>query len=407
MKNKQMSQRKKTLIIALCLIAGACLFIGILRRMGYKNPGYYEISANVEKDKIVWDNGFSLTLYLDGGSADIRNESAKAQAVYTEALKEIRPLLDAEKINANKDNIAAIIEEQGRPVKVDPTLFSVLSDIENRGGYAERYFRQSALRSLWIDLLYLNEPSEFDPLNNEDTKERLKAIYEAQKDLDSLTLILDPSNMTAALKLSDSYADILAHYEVDGPTLDLGLLRDAYMLEHISTKLTNEGFSKGYIYSDSGLILSLPDTADISQSFYGMYDGVGIKAADIILKKGEACCTLYAFPKTKYTGGYYSLAGIRRHPYTDHEGEPNQEILSVATLSENGDAPGAALTALELFSFSEQEAKERIINFSQEDEEAALIFSSSPYNIVLSPGFARVNPIGDNNFTQREASLSD
>jgi hypothetical protein len=404
MKNKQMSSSMKTLIIALCFIVGAGLFIGILRKMGHKNPGYYEISANIEKDKIIWDNGFSLTLYLDGKSNNIRRESARAQVVYTEALKEIKPLFDSEKINENKDNIAAAIAGQGQPVKVHPVIFNALSDIENRGCDAMIYLRESAFRSLWRDLLYLNEPSNFDPLVNADTRERLSAVYKAQNEEDSLTLKLDSSNMSASITLSPAYENILTSYEVDAPALDLGLLGDAYMLEQLSQRLIDEGFSKGYISSDSGIILSLPDTADISQSFYGMYEGTGIKAADILLKAGEACCTLYAFPQSADTGGYYALLGLRRHPYIDKEGEPNQEVLSVAAMSEKGDAAGAALTALNLFRLSEKEAKAKMVDYTK-TESVALLLSSSPYNIVLSPGLTRVNPTFDNNFIKSASNF--
>ena len=247
--------------------------------------------------------------------------------------------------------------------------------------------------------MYLAEPQTFDPLQDEEQAARFQAIIAALSEPDAVRLeVVDPSAYTVRLDVSDSLTAVLEEYEVEAPVLDLGVLREAYTLQYVRDSLVRAGFVRGYLKTQNGLCLMLPETAEGALILPGFSDGQVQDAALISLANGAACCSLRAF--SMEDPGYYAVNGVLRHPNLGPDGEPNRQLLTAWVVSPAGDVVNAAIKAAALFETSDDQLRQRLRDFGADGVWAAMIEADSPKSILADPLHPEAfHPLTDEGFS--------
>ena len=312
--------------IAAVIVAVYAFTNGVLQ-LGHKDSGYYDVGLTAEGSAVLFGSGAHLLHYAEGSSSDIRQELNAVQKGFSEALLRAYQLLDAEHTYAGMVNIASLNETPGEKMQIAPALYAVLADAAARMQRGEGYnLFAGALYHEWQTLRYLEEPQEADPLNNADEAERLAAITEMVNRPGAITLDLSEEN-AAALVISPEYAAFAAEQELEGPTLDLNLLHDAYLLDMTAAVLENQGIT-GYLYTDSGCSIWL-ESGDTRYTVYGA-DGA---AGTVKWPSPSAFCHFTAYPLEETVYGYYRVGDTLRHPFIDPMLGVPREVLMTAALA--------------------------------------------------------------------------
>ena len=382
----------------LAVIVGVSAFAVAFRQMANREPGYYEITATRDETAPLYPNGVSLYCYFSGTSSVIKEKLMRSEALYSESLARIYRLLEPRQTFDGYVNLATLNQRPGEAVALPAELFEVLMDVQARAEGLLSVPFDGALRGIWQELLYLSEPQAFDPLRDEGQRDRMEAVKAALSSPDAIRLeVVDPSTYTVRLEVSDALSAVLREYEVEAPLVDLGPLREAYTLRYVGNRLVKEGFLQGYLKTDSGLSLLLPETAEGQLILMGYADGQVRDAALTSLGNGAACCALRAFSLGDL--GYYEIDGVLRHPNLDEEGEPNPRLLAVWTVSAEGDVVDAALKAAALFASPQELLRERLSAFGAEGVAAAVIQGDAPKTILTDPVHGDVfQPLTENGY---------
>ena len=369
---------------ALAVVIGISAFAVAFRQMANREPGYYEITATRDETAPLYANGVTLYCYFGGESNAIKEKLRESEGLYSESLGRIYRLLEPRETFDGYVNLATLNQHPGEPVALPAELFAALTDAQERAEGLLTVPFDGALRGIWQELLYLDEPQAFDPLRDEGQQTRFQAVIAALSEPDAVRLVVvDPATYTVRLEVSDALSAVLAEYEVDAPVLDLGPLREAYTLQYVRDRLVQAGFVRGYLKTDSDLSLMLPETAEGKLLLPGYVDGQVRDAAIVSLGNGAACCPLRAFS----TGdlGYYEIDGVLRHPNLGADGEPDRRLLTAWVVSPTGDVVDAALKAAVLFSTPDGLLQQRLSDFGNEGVWAAVIERAAPQTILTDP----------------------
>lgn len=373
-------------LFALAVVIGIVAFGTAFFQLSNRTEGCYEITAARDEDIPLYANGIHLFCYLSGKSNAIKADLKEAESIYTESLSRIYRLLDADQTYEGYVNLATLNEQIGQPVALPVELYTALTDAIDRSEAFGRNPYDTALRRAWEELLYLESPQDADPLHSPIQRERMEALAAAVREQDAIRLdILDATTCTVRLTVSESLQNTLQAWEMNGPVLDLGLLREAYTLKYVAGKLRDAGFTHGYLETDSGLKLLLPDSAKGDLLLYGLVNDAVVPAASVPVQGGMACCTLYTFPLEKEYG-YYSVEGVLRHPYLMVSGEPNTALLTVWVLAADGDIVDAAVEALTLMDGDAETAYSNLERYADGASFAAVVAVDAPEMIYTDAG---------------------
>lgn len=368
--------RTVAFVLALVLAVGAFSF-GI-SRLGYKEPGYYEIEVPNVEDASFYRVGYTLTYRFDGESNQIKAEMNTLKDVYADALLRSYKLLDANVTYEGYANLATLNQSLGQMVEVSDTLFDILANGWDRTGKQEGYnLFGGVLRSEWNSILAQEDMSEFDPAVYPDVAQRLQELAARTGELSNFSLELNAETKTVKVCVSDSYLDFLAAQEFEGAILDTGALTDAYRLGLIRDALAERGFTNGYLSTESGLTVSLASHDAGSFVLYGMQDdGVGC-AATLPAGADSVCSMLRTFPMQEGEVLYHIADGRFYHPNLACDGTVKNVLVSSCVTGTDGDIVEAAYRNLCLYSLSTPEEVLR------QAHNAALILRQEP-SVVYS-----------------------
>ena len=127
----EVSVKHKTLrivcFVIVTVIAIVSFSIGISQWVK-KEPGYYDIKASADDLVPGYANGITLTCYFDGKSDEIRVKNNNATTAYSNGLKWIYCMVDAETNYDGYNNIAMLNQHMGEDISVSSELFNILTD---------------------------------------------------------------------------------------------------------------------------------------------------------------------------------------------------------------------------------------------------------------------------------------
>lgn len=352
----------------ICFVLAVVLAVGAFSfgftRLGHKDPGYYEIDAAEAEEAPMYSLGFTLIYYFEGDSDSIKAKLNAVTDLYSAALLRSYKLLDAETTYDGFVNLATLNQNLGKDMLVSEELLYILEDAWAKT-QEQRGFNMfaGALYQEWNSILSLDDIAEFDPVTNPDAAARIRELAERTRELDSFDMqIVDESARSIQINVSREYLDFLEQKEYDGTVLSLNLLSDAYRLDLVRNALEAQGFTNGYLYTDSGLTLSLSGHSDGAYAMYG-FDGTQVvQCASIDAKANSACSFFRVFPLQEGEIMYHAVSSdtdVRYyHPcFITATGEFADLISSSCTVRYDGDIVESCYANLILFN---QESREQL-----------------------------------------------
>lgn len=319
---KVKKQRVRFIIFLFVFVLAVFAITYAVVQSGRKDAGYYAVDVTAESKIETYDSGLTLMYYADGDSNAVKRTLNAVSAEYSKWLLLYDRLLDAKTEYEGLVNIATLNAHPGQTYALSEDLFAILSDALDKTDRGEAYsLFDGALYNEWLNIVYLENAAEFDPTVDETVAARMKALAAQGNIRANFDLkVIDEKQRTVCFTLSDAYKAFLTQYELDAPVLDLNLLRDAYLMQSVAEKLTESGFSQGYLYTESGLSYVL-DRSDMNHALYVCKNNAVASAAEISATPNSVCCRMTAFPVTEKAYGYYSVQSggraVYRHRWLD------------------------------------------------------------------------------------------
>ncbi len=245
-------------LFLVAVVVAVTAFSNAFTGKGQYAEGWYEIDLTAETQPVLYDSGMKLLYYAEGSEAEVKSRLKTVSELYSEALLAIYERLDSDTTYDDCVNIASVNEGKNAPVQVDQTLFDILCEAKRLDEANDSYnMLAGALYREWQTLLYLEEPSEFDPLNNEDEAQRISDIAQMVNS-DAVSFeIVDEKERLVRLNVSEEYWKFARENEVKAPVLDLNQLKNAFMAEAVADSLTQAGITKAVISFADGMTLNV------------------------------------------------------------------------------------------------------------------------------------------------------
>ena len=356
--NKPLDRKKTILrfVAFLVFFALAVTFITIgVTNAGKRTEGLQLIEPELDKDVPRYQIGVSFQHWFTGSSSEIRLGVKELSELYGSALKDAFRMLDARERYEDWANLATVNQSLGREVTLNKPLYEVLQDAARRTAAGEGYSMfAGALCAEWEGLRYALDPAPGDPLNDPAEAARLEKLRAATADLTNFSLeFLDDAACTVRFTVDQDYLDLLAELELeDAPILDLNVLTDAYKLQLVAERLEDRGYDRGFLLTDSGLMLALSGYTDGGVfRLYGLDERGAVPAAELPILAGSCTVQLRAFG-TQDEPGYYALEGggtrYYRHPWLPADGEYRNTLLTALVSGKGLSAPDACCACLRL-----------------------------------------------------------
>ena len=387
--NKPLDRKKIILRFTAFLIflALAITFITIgITSAGKRTEGLQLIEAEADKEVLRYQLGVSFQHWFTGSSSAIRMGVKELGEIYSSALKDAFRMLDARERYEDWANLATLNQSLGREVTLNQPLYEVLRDAARRTAAGEGYSMfAGALYAEWEGLRYALDPAPGDPLNDPAEAERLERLRTATAELSNFSLeFLDDAACTVRCTVDQDYLELLAELELeDAPILDLNVLTEAYKLQLVAQRLEDRGYDRGFLLTDSGLMLALSGYTDGGVfRLYGLDEKGAVPAAELPIEAGSCTVQLRAFG-TQDEPGYYALEGGKtryyRHPWLPADGEYRNALLTALVSGKGLSAPDACCAGLRLLACdSAEEAKTLAVSLPGD---AAFLLTEEPRTI--------------------------
>ena len=388
-------------------IAIASFTIGIMQ-YAHRETGYYEVGYSNAANAEVYDSGVHLLYYAEGGSSFIRQHLNEVQRVFSDDLLQYYRLLSAEKTYEGLNNIAALNAAPEQALKVDAVLYAVLKDAYARHEMQEGYHLFSGvLHTEWQSMRYLEEPEQTDPLLNDDEAEFLKVLTSQLAKKEQFSLEFDDNNSTVTLHISEEYRNWTEQNEIEAPVLDLNLLHDAYLLQLVAMRMTAQGYTDGYLYTESGISISLGKQGNMEYSLYAVGESGVETIAVTALQQPAAFCSFTVVSPTEERYGYYKIElegkPYYRHPYVNVKNGSFSNVLMTAALGGTSEqAVDLAYVMLVLNSLESAEAVAEYVSALPQEIISAYTLQNDTERILYTGSPAEEIKMQDNTFTLLE-----
>ena len=374
----------------------------------HRETGYYEVGYSNAANAEVYDSGVHLLYYAEGGSSFIRQHLNEVQRVFSDDLLQYYRLLSAEKTYEGLNNIAALNAAPEQALKVDAVLYAVLKDAYARHEMQEGYHLFSgALHTEWQSMRYLEEPEQTDPLLNDDEAEFLKVLTSQLARKEQFSLEFDDNNSTVTLHISEEYRNWTEQNEIEAPVLDLNLLHDAYLLQLVAMRMTAQGYTDGYLYTESGISISLGKQGNMEYSLYAVGESGVETIAVTALQQPAAFCSFTVVSPTEERYGYYKIElegkPYYRHPYVNVKNGSFSNVLMTAALGGTSEqAVDLAYVMLVLSSLESAEAVAEYVSALPQEIISAYTLQNDTERILYTGSPAEEIKMQDNTFTLLE-----
>ena len=361
--DKHVPLRIAAFVLAFIVAVGG-ITAGVVN-IGRKQAGYNTVEPDADQSAPLYSADVTLTYLFTGSRSEIKEAYNAVQKDYSAALSRAYKLLDAENTYTGLPNLASLAESGGEAVELPEELYTVLLDALEKTRQQQGYnMFAGALYAAWTDILILEEPEPFDPVNDPTQAGRLQRLSKATADLGNFSLeIADPDRHSLRFAVSEAYLALLEELEIEAPVLELNLLREAYELSMVRDALEAKGWKNGYLESRSGLTLLLSGQEASDIRLYGMREGKITPAAVCRAGGGTAASSFRAFALTEDEACYYRLTDasgqtILRHPFVTASGEFTDVLSSSLAVSGEGDPAAACWANIRLWNSGDTHAAE-------------------------------------------------
>ncbi len=364
------------------VIAVVAFTIGVTS-IGKKEPGYYSIEAKTDAEALTYNNAVLYRYWFDGKSNEIKGKIRELTGVYTPILAAAYKQLDHQNTYTGQVSIGTINKNLGQIVSVSPELYAILKDAYAKTLEKKGYnLFAGALYAEWESIQILDNPDEFDPVNNEYIQSRLHAIAAVVSDLSNFNLeFLDDTTCSVRFSTSDDYKVFCTENEITAYALDLNLLKDAYMLSMMGESLVKEGYSLGHLSTKEGLALNTSPRGSLNFDMHTREGGNDTVYASVNLDGVFSAATFTAYGMGSDYGYVLEHEGSKlyRHLYFDIRSADFADILMSATIiSHDTDIVGNTYRSIILNTLkSEQDVKNYAATLEKEGKLVSYIFQST------------------------------
>jgi hypothetical protein len=354
--NEKRQEKRKTIItlvlIVVAAIAGVFAMFAMLERAAHRDPGYYKLEAPKSDSAPLYAHDYTFEHYFEGESMAIKYAVEKCSNLYGDILLRIYKLTDARNQYENCKNIAYLNAHKGEEVELEKELFDILVSAYELTQAGEFNMFAGALNGAWNDIIYSSEPAEFDPLVNEAQNRRISLAVESAVSVPYFTFeIVDEANHIIKFGTTMGYKSFTEAADLGEAVIDLGRLRDAFIIDTVCALMEQQGYDNGYMTSISGVTKALSNMHSEGHEYvaHGLANGGAVQAFSLPMLAGSACCTLRSFGLEGELG-YYTLqsdAGelLRSPNYSLKTGEVNDAVLTACAFIEKGSAVEAWIGA--------------------------------------------------------------
>lgn len=265
----QINVKMRMVLLVLFLTIAAVAFAIGVKDLVTTEPGWQEVT--VSSKNLNCSDSFQLMYDFteDGGNATANYRSINS--IYTEATEELFQLFSASVSEDGLYNVAYLNAHIGETVVVEPELYEALSLIDR---YDCRFVFQAPVMAEYDRLFQCEGDGEaalYDPMTNEETSEWVKTLSGYISDPSHVSLELLGENQVR-LVCSDEYREFCQEYEIE-TILDFGWMTNAFLADAIANRLTEKGFTNGYLVSLDGFTRNL-DTRGTKYALT-LYDAQG------------------------------------------------------------------------------------------------------------------------------------
>lgn len=352
---KQKEKRKTIITIALIVIAaiaGVFAMFAMLERAAHRDPGYYKLEAPKSDAAPLYAHDYTFEHYFEGESLAIKYAVDNCSKIYGDALLRIYKLTDAKNQYENCKNIAYLNAHSGEEVELEKELFDILTSAYELTQAGTFNMFAGALNSSWSDIVYADDPAEFDPAVNAAQEARIDAAVECMQANELFSFeIVDAEKHIVRFDKTEKYAELLRTNDFTETVIDLGLLRNAFVIDTVCAFMEQQGYDNGYMTSLSGVTKALSNMNAQGHEYvsYGLADGRAVQAFALPMMPNSACCTLRSFGLEGELG-YYTLQTdegelLRSPNYSITTGELYDNLLTACAYNENGSAVDTYLGA--------------------------------------------------------------
>jgi len=357
--------KKRTVFFLIAVVVAITAFALAIGRLTHKEEGYYQINPTLSEEVSHAGDGIFLTCYLEGESRDIREDLNRLKAIYSAELERSYKLLDAEKEYEGYQNLATLNGSLGQTVEVGQELLKILADADNRSRKDNNFNLYAGyLMGEWDRILSLSQPEEYDPALNPDSRERLQEFAALCADTDNFSLIVENEEEgKVRIEVAEDFLKKSEALEAEGGILSLGRLKEAYRLDMLRRVLEENGFTTGYLTTNSGLSLALKDYSQGRLTLYGCEEGKAKQLAALGFPTGGSAAMLRSFGMTEEETLYYRIEYdgkiLYRYPWFRVEnGEYPGLLSSCVVISEQHDIVETAAQALNLYAAASEKELE-------------------------------------------------
>lgn len=261
-------------IILRAIIAGVCLFLGVvlivngcskmLNKSQYLVLDYPDFEDENGVTSTLFDGNVDLNYYyLMGEEEDSRSiVMNKIDTILNDNMVNIHKLCDYNQLYKDGKeyihNLKYINDNPNTYIKVSDTLYSLLKDADNLRNDTNGKYSIFAgnLYNIWSDVF-----SNFGVYGNDDSNILLldPMFDESKKELIDRT-VLAINDTSTYLEFNDETKEVKYNVSIsnkDYVTLDLGLLETTFYVDTLKKLLLNEGLDSGYISTLDGMVATL------------------------------------------------------------------------------------------------------------------------------------------------------
>lgn len=297
----------KTIVFIVAVAVAIFFFTRGVYGITNKEEDFYTITPSVNDEAGAYAKGINFTYYFNGKSNEIKERKMEVEECYSDALLRAYKLTDPSTEYEGFNNLCTLNLNPGKEIQVSQELYLMLKDayektLENKGYsvFAGSYYTH------WYSILTLNEPEEFDPLNNSDEAKRLDLLLEKTLEDNAFSLEFKEDNKVV-FNLSSDYKKYLEDNEESFFCLDFNLLREAYMVNYTQDMLTNRGYTRGLITTDKGLLVDLGNYEVAGYNTFSVEEGKLNLKDTVKVPAGGKMSGICVIPFSETATGYYSI----------------------------------------------------------------------------------------------------
>ena len=291
------------LTIVFFIIAIIAITYGVVS-MNSTDDGWRNVEVSSKLDgSCLPEIAFRYNLGASGIAAGV--EYRELSKVYTEAADNATKFFN-NRYYVDTSNLRTLNDSPNSDVAVAQELYDalkLLSDSGRREMFYAPYYDEYTSLFLCVDE---NEAYNFDPKRNPEVEQYINSLSAYVGDENHVSLTFGENN-TLRLNVSDEYLAFAEEYGITS-YVDLYWMKNAFVVDYIAEKLTENGFYFGSLSTFDGYVRNLDKGSGYIYGF-NLYDKVGdtVNPAAIMKYSGQISVVNYrSYPMTDLDAPYYS-----------------------------------------------------------------------------------------------------